>query len=87
MSKKKPIEKAYGVPNKVWVEEGWKLVNMNPPLPSTQTHLKLDVAQVKLLKTVVEFLNEASTALSDRKFLANSAKDFATQITDKFCIG
>lgn len=79
--------KAYGVPNKVWAEEGWKLVELNPPIVSQQADLKLDASQVKLLKTVVEFLNEASTTLSDRKFLSNSAKDLASQVSDKFRIG
>jgi hypothetical protein len=79
--------KTYGVPNKVWSEESWKLVNLNPVLSSNQADLKLDASQVKLLKTVVEFLYEASESMSSRKFLANSAKDLASQITDKFCIG
>jgi hypothetical protein len=45
--------------------------------------------QTQLLKTVVEYLNQASTALyfSNNRFLASSAKDLASKISDKFCIG
>jgi hypothetical protein len=51
--------------------------------------INLDGSQIKLLKTVVEYLNQASTALyfSNNRFLASSAKDLAAQISDKFCIG
>lgn len=51
--------------------------------------INLDGQQTKLLKTVVEYLNQASTALyfSNNRFLASSAKDLAAQISDKFCIG
>ena len=51
--------------------------------------LNLDGSQTKLLKTVVEYLNQASTALyfSNNRFLASAAKDLASQISDKFCIG
>jgi hypothetical protein len=45
--------------------------------------------QTKLLKTVVEFLNQVSTPLyfSNNRFLSNAAKDLANQISDQFCIG
>lgn len=79
--------KTFGVPNKVWTEGGWGMVNMNPPSSSPQTDLKLDASQVKLLKTVVEFLDETSAILSTRKFISNSAKDLASQISNKFHIG
>jgi hypothetical protein len=46
-------------------------------------------SQTKLLKTVVEFLNQVSTPLyfSNNRFLSSAAKDLANQISDKFCIG
>lgn len=51
--------------------------------------LNLDGQQTKLLKTVVEFLNQVSTPLyfSGNKFLSSAAKDLANQVSDKFCIG
>lgn len=51
--------------------------------------LELDGSQTKLLKTVVEFLNQVSTPLyfSNNRFLSSSAKELANQISDKFCIG
>ena len=51
--------------------------------------LELDGSQTKLLKTVVEFLNQVSTPLyfSNNRFLSNAAKELANQISDRFCIG
>jgi hypothetical protein len=51
--------------------------------------LNLSGQQTKLLKTVVEYLNQASTALyfSNNRFLSSAAKDLAAQIGDKFCVG
>lgn len=51
--------------------------------------LNLDGQQTKLLKTVVEFLNQVSTPLyfSGNKFLSSAAKDLANQVSDRFCIG
>jgi hypothetical protein len=51
--------------------------------------LNLDGQQTRLLKTVVEFLNQVSTPLyfSNNRFLSSAAKDLANQISDKFCIG
>jgi hypothetical protein len=51
--------------------------------------LNLCSHQTKLLKTVVDYLNEASTALyfSNNRFLSTAAKDLASQIGDQFCIG
>ena len=51
--------------------------------------LNLSGQQTKLLKTVVEYLNQASTALyfSNNRFLSSAAKDLANQVSDKFCIG
>jgi hypothetical protein len=51
--------------------------------------MNLDGQQTKLLKTVVEFLNQVSTPLyfSNNRFLSNAAKDLAAQLSDKFCIG
>jgi len=38
---------------------------------------------------VVEYLNQASTALyfSNNRFLSGAARDLASQISDKFCVG
>jgi hypothetical protein len=51
--------------------------------------LNLDGQQTKLLKTVVEFLNQVSTPLyfSNNRFLSSAAKDLSNQLSDKFCIG
>lgn len=51
--------------------------------------LKLSGQQTKLLKTVVDYLNQASTALyfSNNRFLSSAAKDLANQVSDQFCIG
>jgi hypothetical protein len=51
--------------------------------------LVLSGEQAKLLKTVVEYLNQASTALyfSNNRFLSGAARDLANQISDKFCVG
>jgi hypothetical protein len=51
--------------------------------------INLDGSQTKLLKTVVEFLNQVSTPLyfSGNRFLSSAAKDLANQVSDKFCIG
>jgi hypothetical protein len=61
------------------------------PLPADAggEDLDLDGSQTKLLKTVVEFLNQVSTPLyfSNNRFLSNAAKELASKISDKFCIG
>jgi len=51
--------------------------------------LSLTNQQTKLLKTVVEYLNQASTALyfSNNRFLSSAAKDLAAQLGDQFCVG
>ena len=51
--------------------------------------LKLSSQQTKLLKTVVDYLNQASTALyfSNNRFLSSAAKDLANQVSDQFCVG
>ena len=70
-------EKVYGDPS--------------PVLPSHagDSGLVLSGEQAKLLKTVVEYLNQASTALyfSNNRFLSGAARDLASQISDKFCVG
>ena len=45
--------------------------------------------QTKLLKTVVEFLNQVSTPLyfSNNRFLSSAAKELANKLSDHFCIG
>jgi hypothetical protein len=72
-----PYEKVYGDPS--------------PVLPSHagDSGLVLSGEQAKLLKTVVEYLNQASTALyfSNNRFLSGAARDLASQISDKFCVG
>ena len=59
------------------------------PVDAGGEDLDLDGSQTKLLKTVVEFLNQVSTPLyfSNNRFLSNSAKELASKISDKFCIG
>jgi hypothetical protein len=51
--------------------------------------ISLDGQQTKLLKTVVEFLNQVSTPLyfSGNRFLSGAAKELANELSDKFCIG
>jgi hypothetical protein len=86
--------RAYGDPMPVQSVYGDRLVDdengskdAHDALPDE--NINLDGSQIKLLKTVVEYLNQASTALyfSNNRFLASSAKDLAAQISDKFCIG
>ena len=71
-------EKSYGDPEPV-----------EPVSCGGQSSLNLTHQQTKLLKTVVEYLNQASTALyfSNNRFLSSAAKDLANQVSDKFCIG
>lgn len=77
LPKKNKYEKVYGDPS--------------PVLPSHagDNSLVLSGEQAKLLKTVVEYLNQASTALyfSNNRFLSGAARDLASQISDKFCVG
>jgi hypothetical protein len=51
--------------------------------------MSLDGSQTKLLKTVVEFLNQVSTPLyfSNNRFLSSAAKELANKLSDQFCIG
>jgi len=51
--------------------------------------LNLTSEQTRLLKTVVEYLNQASTALyfSNNRFLSSAAKDLAAKLSDQFCVG
>ena len=84
----KSYNKVYGdlVPV-VPVEDGDALENAQDALPDED--VSLDGSQTKLLKTVVEFLNQVSTPLyfSNNRFLSSAAKDLASQLSDKFCIG
>lgn len=50
--------------------------------------LNLSCQQAKLLKTVVDYLNQASVVLSygNHTFLSNAAKDLSKQINDQFSI-
>lgn len=74
-------EKTYGEPNPVYSSQ--------PAGDSGSNGLVLTGEQAKLLKTVVEYLNQASTALyfSNNRFLSGAARDLANQISDKFCVG
>jgi hypothetical protein len=79
--------KAYGDPVPVHPVNENDSTDTQDALPDED--MNLDGQQTKLLKTVVEFLNQVSTPLyfSNNRFLSNSAKDLASQISDKFCIG
>jgi hypothetical protein len=46
-------------------------------------------AQLKLLSSVVDFLNQAATPLffSNNKFLSASARELAVKLSDQFCVG
>jgi len=45
--------------------------------------------QLKLLHSVVDFLNQVATPLyfSNNKFLSTSARDLAAKVSDQFCVG
>jgi hypothetical protein len=81
------FQKAYGDPMPVHPVNEDASTDAQDALPDED--MNLDGQQTKLLKTVVEFLNQVSTPLyfSNNRFLSNSAKDLASQISDKFCIG
>ena len=85
-------EKAYGDPSPVWVgvDEAAPQIDLGlSPSHAGVSSLVLSGEQAKLLKTVVEYLNQASTALyfSNNRFLSGAARDLASQISDKFCVG
>jgi hypothetical protein len=54
--------------------------------PSGDSGLVLSVEQTKLLKTVVKYLNQASTVLSstNNRFLSDAAKNLAHKINTQF---
>jgi hypothetical protein len=84
------FNKAYGDPMPVLpVTEDDTDALESLPVESGGEDLDLDGSQTKLLKTVVEFLNQVSTPLyfSNNRFLSNAAKELASKISDKFCIG
>lgn len=84
------FNKAYGDPNPVSpVTEDDTDTLDTLPVDAGGEDLDLDGSQTKLLKTVVEFLNQVSTPLyfSNNRFLSNAAKELASKISDKFCIG
>ena len=84
------FNKAYGDPNPVSpVTEDDTDSLETLPADAGGEDLDLDGSQTKLLKTVVEFLNQVSTPLyfSNNRFLSNAAKELASKISDKFCIG
>jgi hypothetical protein len=85
-----PFNKAYGDPtpvSSVTQDDTDALESL--PVGAGSEDLDLDGSQTKLLKTVVEFLNQVSTPLyfSNNRFLSNAAKELASKISDKFCIG
>ena len=81
------FQKAYGDPTPVHPVDEDASTDAQDAMPDED--MSLDGQQTKLLKTVVEFLNQVSTPLyfSNNRFLSNAAKDLASQISDKFCIG
>jgi len=82
--------KAYGNPTPVSpVTEDDTDALESLPVNTGGEDLDLDGSQTKLLKTVVDFLNQVSTPLyfSNNRFLSNAAKELASKISDKFCIG
>ena len=81
------FQKAYGDPMPVHPVNEDTSTDAQDALPDED--MNLDGQQTKLLKTVVEFLNQVSTPLyfSNNRFLSNSAKELASKISDKFCIG
>jgi hypothetical protein len=88
------FQKAYGDPMPVHPVDEDTLVDDEDGSVDSQDALpdedmNLDGQQTKLLKTVVEFLNQVSTPLyfSNNRFLSNAAKELASKISDKFCIG
>lgn len=84
------FNKAYGDPTPVLpVTEDDTDTLDTLPVDAGGEDLDLDGSQTKLLKTVVEFLNQVSTPLyfSNNRFLSNAAKELASKISDKFCIG
>ena len=84
------FHKAYGDPTPVSPVTQDDTDSLGPlPVDAGSEDLDLDGSQTKLLKTVVEFLNQVSTPLyfSNNRFLSNAAKELASKISDKFCIG
>jgi hypothetical protein len=84
------FQKAYGDPTPVSPVTEDDTDTLEPlPVDAGGEDLDLDGSQTKLLKTVVEFLNQVSTPLyfSNNRFLSNAAKELASKISDKFCIG
>ena len=84
------FNKAYGDPTPVLPVTEDDTDTLEPlPVEAAGEDLDLDGSQTKLLKTVVEFLNQVSTPLyfSNNRFLSNAAKELASKISDKFCIG
>lgn len=59
------------------------------PIGSGDEDIDLDGEQTRLLKQVVDFLNQVRTPLyfSNNRFLSSAAQELANQISDKFCIG
>jgi hypothetical protein len=61
----------------------------NDIMPTPNIQFVPNNDQLKLLHSVVDFLNQVSTPLffSNNKFLSASAKDLAAKLSDQFCVG
>lgn len=86
------VWKTYGEPKPVYRTDraaSYSRPSVEPASEASDHGLIVNESQAKLLKTAVEFLNQASTALyfSNNRFLASAAKDIASKISDQFCIG
>jgi hypothetical protein len=83
-------DKTYGDPMPViLMDENDENSTHTLSIESGDESLSLDGEQTRLLKTVVEFLNQVSTPLyfSNNRFLSSSAKELANKLSDHFCIG
>lgn len=84
------LEQAYGDPMPVLPQDtDDEDLIQNPSVDSGDESLNLGGEQTRLLKTVVEFLNQVSTPLyfSNNRFLSSAAKELANKLSDHFCIG
>lgn len=61
----------------------------NDIMPNSKVQFVPSSEQLKLLHSVVDFLNQVSTPLyfSNNKFLSSSARELAAKLSDTFCVG
>lgn len=61
----------------------------NDIMPNANVQFVPNSDQLKLLHSVVDFLNQVATPLffSNNKFLSSSARDLAAKVSDTFCVG